>query len=204
MKQNRIKTPATVVLSKTNFNRSLPIQLNFPLVLKQPDSAFSLGVEKVNNRDELNASLKKLFRLSDLVIAQEFMYSDFDWRIGILDQAPLYACKYYMAKNHWQIYDWKTENKEKWGKSDTLPLSEVPEIVIKTATKAASLIGDGLYGVDLKMVNGEVYVIEINDNPNIDEGVEDIVLKDELYNKIMRSIFNRIEINRNIAQFVSV
>lgn len=204
MKQNRIKTPATVVLSKTNYNKSLPIQLNFPLVLKQPDSAFSLGVEKVKNRDELNASLKKLFRLSDLIIAQEFMYSDFDWRIGVLDQSPLYACKYYMAKDHWQIYNWKSENKEKWGNSDTLPLSEVPEIVIKTAVKAASLIGDGLYGVDLKMVNGEVYVIEINDNPNIDEGIEDLVLKDELYNKIMRSIFNRIEINRNIAQFVSV
>lgn len=204
MKQNKIKTPATVVLSKTNYNKLLPIQLNFPLVLKQPDSAFSLGVEKVNNREELNNSLKKLFHKSDLIIAQEFMYSDYDWRIGVLDQAPLFACKYYMAKDHWQIYDWKTENKEKWGKSDTLPLSEVPEIVIKTAVKAASLIGDGLYGVDLKMVNGEVYVIEINDNPNIDEGVEDVVLKDELYLKIMRSIFNRIEINRNIAQFVSV
>lgn len=204
MRQNKIKTPATLVLSKTNYNKSLPIDLKFPLVLKQPDSAFSLGVEKVTDREELNSSLKKLFRSSDLVIAQEFMPSEFDWRIGILDQAPLFACKYYMAKDHWQIYNWKSENKEKWGNSDTLPIGEVPEIVLKTALKAASLIGDGLYGVDLKMINGEVYVIEINDNPNIDVGVEDIVLKDELYNKIMRSIFNRIEINRNIAQFVSI
>jgi glutathione synthase/RimK-type ligase-like ATP-grasp enzyme len=53
------------------------------------------------------------------------------------------------------------------------------------------------------MINGEVYVIEINDNPNIDSGVEDAVLKDELYNRIMQSIFKRIEISRNIAQFVS-
>ena len=109
-----------------------------------------------------------------------------------------------MAKDHWQIYNWNTENKENWGASDTLPMDEVPEIVVKTALKAASLIGDGLYGVDLKMIGDQVYVIEINDNPNIDEGVEDQVLKDELYNKIMRSLFNRIEINRNIAQFVSV
>ncbi len=204
LQQNKIKTPATLVLSKADYHKSLPIDLKFPLVLKQPDSAFSLGVEKVVNREELNASLKKLFHSSDLVIAQEFMPSEFDWRIGILDQAPLFACKYYMAKDHWQIYNWKSENKEKWGNSDTLPIDEVPEIVLKTALKAASLIGDGLYGVDLKMINGEVYVIEINDNPNIDVGVEDIVLKDELYNKIMRSIFNRIEINRNIAQFVSI
>ena len=204
MKQSKIKTPASLILSKTNYSKSLPINLNFPLVLKQPDSAFSLGVEKVNNREELDESLRKLFRLSDLVIAQEFLPSEYDWRIGVLDQMPLYACKYYMAEGHWQIYNWTTENKENWGESETLPIEEVPELVVKTAIKAASLIGDGLYGVDLKMIGDQVYVIEINDNPNIDEGIEDLVLKDELYNKIMRSIFNRIEINRNIAQFVSI
>jgi glutathione synthase/RimK-type ligase-like ATP-grasp enzyme len=87
---------------------------------------------------------------------------------------------------------------------ETVPLGEVPSTVIKTAVKAASLIGDGLYGVDLKMLNGEVYVIEINDNPNIDAGIEDHVLKEELYGRIIRSLINRIEINRNIAQFVTV
>ncbi len=204
LKQNKIKTPATLVLSKSDYRESKPVNLNFPLVLKQPDSAFSLGVEKVQNTEELNISLKKLFRLSDLVIVQEFMPSEYDWRIGVLDQSPLYACKYYMAKNHWQIYDWNSQNKENWGKSETVSMENVPEIVIKTALKAASLIGDGLYGVDLKLVNGDVYVIEINDNPNIDEGIEDAVMKEELYNRIMKSLFNRIEINRNIAQFVTV
>jgi glutathione synthase/RimK-type ligase-like ATP-grasp enzyme len=132
------------------------------------------------------------------------MPSEFDWRIGVLDQTPLFACKYYMAKDHWQIYNWKSESKFKGGNSDTVDISEVPEIVVKTALKAAALIGDGLYGVDLKMVKGEVYVIEINDNPNIDADVEDTVLKDKLYDKIIRSLLNRIEINRNIAQFVTV
>jgi glutathione synthase/RimK-type ligase-like ATP-grasp enzyme len=173
-------------------------------VLKQPDSAFSLGVEKVNNNEELDESLKKLFVGSDLIIAQEFMPSEFDWRIGVLDQTPLFACKYYMAKDHWQIYNWKSETKFKSGNSETVAVETVPENVVKTAIKAAALIGDGFYGVDLKMVNGEVYVIEINDNPNIDADIEDYVLKDELYTKIIRSLKNRIEINRNIAQFVTV
>lgn len=204
LRQNKIKTPATLVLSKTNYRSYEPLELKFPLVLKQPDSAFSLGVEKVNNQEELEVSLKKLFRLSDMVIAQEFMYSEFDWRIGVLDQAPLFACRYYMAKNHWQIYDWTDTEGDGSGDSDVVPLEDVPPAVIKTAVKAASLIGDSLYGVDLKMVNGEVYVIEINDNPNIDVGVEDVLLKDALYLKIMQSLINRIEINRNIAQFVSV
>ncbi len=202
LKQNKIKTPATLILSKSNYH-STPVNLTFPLVLKQPDSAFSLGVEKVDNEEDLNRSLKKLFRLSDLVVVQEFMPSEFDWRIGILDQAPLFACRYYMAKNHWQIYNWNSQNKDNAGNSDTVLIEEVPEAVIKTALKAASLIGDGLYGVDLKMINGEVYVIEINDNPNIDSEVEDLILKDSLYNRIMESLFKRIEINRNIAQFVS-
>ncbi len=204
MKQNKIKTPATMVLSKYSYRKSQNVNLKFPLVLKQPDSAFSLGVEKVDNHEELDESLKKLFKGSDLIIAQEFMPSEFDWRIGVLDQTPLFACRYYMAKDHWQIYNWKSESKFKGGNSDTVDISEVPEIVVKTALKAAALIGDGLYGVDLKIINGEVYVIEINDNPNIDADVEDAVLKDKLYEKIVRSLLNRIEINRNIAQFVTV
>lgn len=204
LKQNKIKTPATRILSKSTYSPKTEINLNFPMVLKQPDSAFSLGVEKVNNPEELNAALKRLFRISDLVLVQEFLPSEYDWRIGVLDQAPLFACRYYMAKGHWQIYDWTSEQKENWGKSETLPIEEVPEIVVKTAVRAASLIGDGLYGVDLKMIGDQVYVMEINDNPNIDEGIEDLVLKDALYEKIMRSIYNRIEINRNIAQFVTV
>ncbi|RIH64891.1 GNAT family N-acetyltransferase [Mariniphaga sediminis] len=204
LKQNKIKTPVTVVLSKSTYRKLETAHLAFPLVLKQPDSAFSLGVEKVTTPEELDVSLKKLFQLSDLVIVQEFMPSEFDWRIGVLDQAPLYACKYYMAKDHWQIYNWNSNNKNNWGNSETVPLDQVPEPVIKTAVKAASLIGDGLYGVDLKLVNNEVYVIEVNDNPNVDAGIEDYVLKDELYTKIVRSLFNRIEINRNIAQFVTV
>jgi glutathione synthase/RimK-type ligase-like ATP-grasp enzyme/ribosomal protein S18 acetylase RimI-like enzyme len=204
LKQNKIKTPETVVLSKSTYRKLQTLHLNYPLVLKQPDSSFSLGVEKVTTPEELDSALKKLFKLSDLVIVQEFMPSDYDWRIGVLDQKPLYACKYYMAKNHWQIYHWKSNTSEKEGKAEAIPVGEVPDQVIKTAVKAASLIGDGLYGVDLKMVNNEAVVIEINDNPNIDAGIEDLILKDELYQKIVHSLFKRIEINRNIAQFITV
>ena len=39
--------------------------------------------------------------------------------------------------------------------------------------KAARCIGDGLYGVDLKETKDGVFVIEVNDNPNLDHGWED-------------------------------
>ena len=61
------------------------------------------------------------------------------------------------------------------------------------ATKAAGLIGDGLYGVDLKQVNGRILVMEVNDNPSVDAGVEDAVLRDDLYRAIMRGFVERLE-----------
>ena len=33
------------------------------------------------------------------------MPSKFDWRIGILNNKPIFANKYYMAAGHWQIYN---------------------------------------------------------------------------------------------------
>ena len=47
--------------------------------------------------------------------------------------------------------------------------------------RATKLIGDGLYGVDLKQIGNQVYLIEINDNPNIDAGYEDRLMGDDLY-----------------------
>ena len=29
--------------------------------------------------------------------AQEYLATDFDWRVGVLDRRPLFACKYFMA-----------------------------------------------------------------------------------------------------------
>ena len=58
---------------------------------------------------------------------------------------------------------------------------------------AAHLIGKGFYGVDLKSRDDKVYVIEVNDNPNVDEGVEDGVLGGALYERIMQSLVRRIE-----------
>jgi glutathione synthase/RimK-type ligase-like ATP-grasp enzyme/ribosomal protein S18 acetylase RimI-like enzyme len=204
LNQNNITMPKSWVLGKGITKPAIYKTLNYPLVLKQPDSAFSLGVTKVNNPEELEASVNQLFKKSDLVIAQEFLPSEFDWRIGILDQKPLYACKYYMAKDHWQIVDWNGKQGHRYGKVETVGIDMVPDSIIKAAVKSAALMGDGLYGVDLKLINKKAYVIEVNDNPNLDAGYEDAVLKEGLYLKIMQSIYNRIEMSRNMARFVSV
>ncbi len=51
-------------------------------------------------------------------------------------------------------------------------------------------------GVDMKEVDGKFYIIEINDNPNIDAGVEDVILKDKLYTTIIDVFLNRIKADR--------
>ena len=199
-RKHKISTPQTTVFTKNLFSRKLLSELNYPVVLKQPDSAFSLGVFKVSTEEEALHILEMLFKKSDMVVCQEFLYSEYDWRIGILDNKPLYACKYYMSENHWQIYNWKEQDEENFGDSETLPVSEVPDAVVKTALKAAALIGDGLYGVDLKMIGDKVYVMEVNDNPNIDAGVEDLVLGDKLYETVIDSFINRIDMAKNLQK----
>ncbi|MBU4487315.1 MAG: GNAT family N-acetyltransferase, partial [Candidatus Delongbacteria bacterium] len=168
MNRGRVLTPKTWMLTKGIALSKLMHNIVFPLVLKQPDGSFSKGMYKVNDLDEMKEKLDLMYKTSDLIIAQEFLKSDFDWRIGVLDGSPLFASKYYMAKGHWQIYNWANEGFEELhtGDFETLPINQVPSNLISAAVKACSLIGDGLYGVDLKEVNGKVYLIEINDNPN--------------------------------------
>lgn len=199
-KKHKIRTPKTIALTKNMFSPKQIEEFNYPVVLKQPDSAFSLGVIKVNDKEEAKRELSKLFKISDMVICQEYLYSEFDWRVGILDNKPLFACKYYMSKGHWQIYDWKSNKEDKSGDSETMHIEDVPKNILKIAQKAASLIGDGLYGVDLKLVDGNVYVVEVNDNPNLDSGVEDVILKERLFEILIDSIINRIEIAKNIRK----
>jgi glutathione synthase/RimK-type ligase-like ATP-grasp enzyme len=74
-----------------------------------------------------------------------------------------------------------------------MAVEQVPTEGLDLAVRAANLIGDGFYGVDLKQVNGGWRVIEVNDNPNVEHTVEDMVLKDELYDRIMQSFLRRLE-----------
>ncbi len=203
LSRGRIRQPKSWLLTRHAMSEAVRKSLSYPLVLKLPESSFSLGVYQVKNNLELQERLKAMFCHSDLVIAQEFLTSCYDWRIGVLDHQPLFACKYYMAEGHWQIYNWQPDNPAHHsGRSETVALDQVPQAVLKAAVKSSALIGDGLYGVDLKEVNGKVYVIEINDNPNIDVGVEDVLLGDELYRTIMRSFYQRIERERQQPRYV--
>lgn len=170
----------------------LATEFGYPMVLKMPEGSFSKGVFKVADQNELITKLTELFQHSALVLAQEFLYTQFDWRIGILNGRAIYACRYEMARNHWQIYN---HNAKRYfsGGFETLPTFEVPKTVLDAALKAARIVGDGLYGVDVKEMDKKAYVLEVNDNPSIDHKVEDAYLGDELYMQIMAEFQRRLE-----------
>ena len=194
LETNKVPAPKSVIVQKNGSQKKLE-ELQFPYVLKKPDGAFSKGVKKVNNPAELQESLKEYFQETDLLIAQEFMPTPFDWRVGVLGGKPLYVCKYFMAQNHWQIVDWKSKNTTRFGRSETIAIEKAPKAMLQLAIKATRLIGEGLYGVDIKEVKGKFYIIEINDNPSIDSGIEDKIEKNGLYDAVMNHLMQKINKN---------
>ncbi|TCO76677.1 RimK family protein [Chromatocurvus halotolerans] len=164
----------------------------YPVVLKLPEGSFSRGVFRIHSREELREQIDRLLAETTLVLAQAYCFTDYDWRIGVLAGKAIYACRYHMARNHWQIYN-HASNSGSSGGFDTLPTFEVPQKVIRAAVKAAGVVGDGLYGVDIKEKDGSVFVIEVNDNPSIERGVEDKYLGNELYQLVMAEFARRLE-----------
>ncbi|MBN2489891.1 MAG: RimK family protein [Planctomycetes bacterium] len=189
-----LPVPRTVIIGQDDPGVVLET-VGLPCVLKIPDSSFSRGVIKVESADELAASIERFRKGSDLVLAQEFLPTEFDWRVGLLGGKPLYVCKYFMAQDHWQIIR-RAGTRTFAGKVQTLAVEDAPARVVQTALRAARPFGDGLYGVDLKQVGRQVFVIEVNDNPSIDAGYEDAVLKDALYDAIMQAFVDRLDARR--------
>lgn len=199
LNRHRIPTPRSLIVHRGNVGEVIPA-LGLPCVLKLPDSAFGLDVVKIKDEQSLGKEAERFFRSSELLIAQEWLPTDFDWRIGVFDRRPLYASKYFMAPGYWKIsrhVDGEAEPEE--GDHETLSIGQVPQNVIQTAVRAANLLGSGLYGVDLKQVEDRAVLIEVNVNPNIDAGVEDMVLGDALYREIMGVFARRIAENRGRA-----
>jgi glutathione synthase/RimK-type ligase-like ATP-grasp enzyme len=192
LEREGIPTPPSLILTGSELDRA-ESELGYPVVLKVPDGSFSRGVVKAADRAELEEKSAALFQETELLLAQAFVPTRFDWRIGVLAGEPLFACRYHMSRGHWQILDHQASGGVGEGDVDTLPLDEVPPAVLEAGIRAARAVGDGLYGVDVKETEEGVMVIEVNDNPNIDAGYEDRVLGKELYLRVMREFSARLD-----------
>ena len=192
LQRHGLPAPRTWILHRDNL-KAMTTELTFPVVLKMPDSSFSQGVVRVADAEELLQNGRKFLASSDLVVAQEFLPTAFDWRVGVLDGQVLFVCRYHMARGHWQIVQRDRPGQNRYGNVETVAAEDAPPALLDLTLRATKLIGDGLYGVDVKEKDGQFFVIEINDNPNIDAGYEDVVLGNGLYERIMKVFLTRME-----------
>lgn len=164
--------------------------LGKPVVIKAPYTSFSRYVEKAACETSFREVAKRFFKKSDVLAIQKFTPTAFDWRVGVLGNDVLYVCKYLIPKGKWK-HGAKLRGKPTvvWGRTVSVEKKDIPPRLREVALRACSVIGKGLYGVDLKEVNGDYVVVEVNDNPSIYAGYEDSMYP-EIYNRIINYLSN--------------
>ncbi len=185
-KQNGIPSPKSLLFDGDYGPANLEHvfgYLKFPLVVKAPYTKFSSHVEKAHDPAEFREISARYLKNATPIVLQEFMPTPFDWRVGVLDNEVLYLCKYLMPRGGWKIKS-VVDGRQVWG--DTVPIfrKNIPKKLEQLAVSVSKCVGDGLYGLDVKEVDGQYYVIEINDNPSFYHGQEDAKDRD-LYEKIV-------------------
>jgi len=188
-KKHDIPHIPTIFVNKTDIHRKRLMgifqELGKPVVIKAPYTSFSRYVEKAACETSFREVAKRFFRKSDILAVQAFMPTAYDWRVGVLDGKVLYVCKYMIPKGRWK-HGAKLRGKPTfiWGRTVSMKRENAPATLKELALKACNMIGHGLYGVDIKEANGKYVVVEVNDNPSIYAGYEDLRDKD-LYGKII-------------------
>lgn len=188
-RQNDIPSPKSLLFDGDYSQQSLRHiydYIGFPIVIKAPYTKFSSHVEKAHDEDEFRDIASRYLKNATPIVLQEFMPTSFDWRVGVLDNKVLYLCKYLMPRGGWKVKS-IVNGKHVWG--DTVPIfrKNIPKKIEELAIRVSKCVGDGLYGLDIKEINGQYYCIEINDNPSFYGGLEDG--KDhDIYEKIIERL----------------
>lgn len=196
---NGVPTPRTLFVTARTLAQAEG-QIAYPVVLKVPDGAFSLAVKKAETRGQFESIATDMLRQSDIVLVQEFLYTPFDWRIGVLAGRVIFAAKYFMYADHWQIIRHSDGAPPREGKTEAVAVAEVPDIVKDAALAAARLVGEGLYGVDLKQTDDGVAVIEVNDNPNINLAEEGQVEGEALLRTVLLRFQTLVETRHRVIR----
>lgn len=187
--KNNIPAPKSLLFTGGYSTDSLDAifkTLGLPVIIKTPYTRFSSHVEKANNESEFIAISKHLLHKSGVIVLQEYVPSEFDWRIGMLRNEVLYLCKYCIPKGGWKVKS-KINGRNVWGDTIAMPRDSISPGLKEICINLSKCVGDGLYGLDVKETNDGYKVIEINDNPSIYDGHEDAVDTD-IYEKIIAAL----------------
>lgn len=158
-------------------------QLGTPLVLKAPNSSFSAYVDKATTPEEFVRVGKRFLRRADRIVVQQYLPSAFDWRVITLHGKVLAVVEYRFAADRWKVMQRGAEGEAAVTRG--IPRDEAPPRLLEVALAASNAISNSLHGVDLKEIDGEFYVIEVNDNPTIAATEEDQA-NPEIYTEVVR------------------
>ncbi len=186
---HHVRMPETVFLGEADLSPQMGAllleKMGSPLVLKAPNSSFSLYVERISTPRDFVRVGRRFLRRADRLVVQQFVTSEFDWRVGVLAGEVLYVCHYLIPKRRWKILTYTEAGRVITGRVRGFDLARVAPQLLHTAVQADSAIGNGLYGIDLKQVGDDFVVIEVNDTPTIADGEED-QRAPRLYERLVR------------------
>src|SRR5262245_40739700 len=93
----------------------------------------------------------------------------------------------------WQIVTHRPDGSLARGRLPSLRLAKAPGALIDIAVRAARPIGQGFYDVDVKETDRGFIIMEVNDNPNLEHGIEDQAGKDEIWIRVLKWFIERFE-----------
>ncbi|MEZ4338043.1 MAG: hypothetical protein R3B82_15595 [Sandaracinaceae bacterium] len=85
MERAGVPTPESVRVVRGTSYDDVTRAVGSPFVVKVPDGSFSTAVFKITSPESWDARLPGLLDSSPILIAQEYMPTEYDWRIAVLD-----------------------------------------------------------------------------------------------------------------------
>jgi hypothetical protein len=82
---------------------------------RSPGGSLLAACTRSRARPEFKRAADELFDETDLLMAQEFLPTEFDWRVGVLAGEPLFLCQCCMACGHWQIVKHRADGSAREG-----------------------------------------------------------------------------------------
>ena len=191
------------VLIKSDDNISEKIKdLKFPVMLKPVSEGSSIGMYKVNTREEFEENYKKSAEIGQDVLVEEYLQGK-SLTVGVLDnENETFATEILelRPKNEWYDYEAKYTK----GMTEFILPAELSEEMTATvkeiAVKAYRACGcKGVSRVDFLVANDIPYVLEINTSPGMTD-ISDLPAQAGVmgisYDELVLMILNNAGLNR--------
>ncbi len=164
LRSEGIPTPDWVCVRK---GEAIPEWSGFPAVVKPADQGSSVGLSVVKDEEELEKSVKELFRTTDKVLIESFVEGR-DMTVGVLKERPLPVIEIIPKKG---IYDYESKYTKGATEYRFLEDEELSKELQEIALKVHTLLElRDISRVDFRVDGeGKAYVLEVNTIPGMTE-----------------------------------